>query len=407
MFRLKKNAAPSSSFAIYLRITVDGKRVEISMQRECDPAKWNLTTSRCIGNKEDAKILNAYLDTVQKKVYNAHQELLDNGAEITAEKIKNKLLGIDDNRKMILEIFKEHNNQMKELVGSEYAPLTLKRYETALSHVREFIKRKFKTSDLEISRLDYDFVSDYEFYLKSVRKCGHNSTVKYISNLKKVITVCVKKGWLLKDPFYGFKMAVREVSREILTQEELDKIISKKFSGRRMSVVKDIFLFSCYTGLAYVDVHKLKRSEIANGIDGEKWIIINRQKTNTSAHIPLLPICIEILNRYKDHPQCVNADRVLPVWCNQKMNEYLKEIADVCGIEKNLTYHMARHTFATTVTLNNGVPIETVSKMLGHKSIKITQHYAKVLDNKISHDMQILKNKFAANSQKEIAVIAS
>jgi len=169
-----------------------------------------------------------------------------------------------------------------------------------------------------------------------------------------------------------------------------------RFSIERLEIVKNIFLFSCYSGLAYADVQKLKRSEIRIGIDGEKWIFTKRQKTDVSSRIPLLSPALKIINSFEQHPQCKNQDRVLPVLSNQKMNSYLKEIADACGINKNLTYHLARYTFATTITLSNGVPIETVSKMLDHRNIKTTQHYAKILDKKISDDMRSLRLKFSA-----------
>ena len=190
-------------------------------------------------------------------------------------------------------------------------------------------------------------------------------------------------------------MAKREVERTALTEHELGILQNKSFSIERLKLVKDIFIFSCYTGLAYVDVQKLKRSEINIGVDGEKWIFTKRQKTDSSSRIPLLPAALEILENYQEHPQCKFQDKVLPVLSNQKMNSYLKEIADVCGIQKNLTYHIARHTFATTVTLSNGVPIETVSKMLGHRNLKTTQHYAKILDKKISEDMKNLRAKYS------------
>lgn len=394
LFRLKKPTNyQKGPQPIYLRITVDGKRTELSAQRDCEPAKWNVALGRAGGTKEDIKTLNAYLDSLQRKAYEAHQALLDAREVVTAEKIKNRLLGIAERPRMILEIFQEHNDQMKTLIGNGYAPLTHKRYTTALEHTREFIGWKFRLSDLEITKLNYEFIADFEFYLRSVRKCAHNSTMKYLTNFKKVVLICVKKGWLQKDPFYGFSIAPKDVSREILTQEELDAIAQKQFTALRINIVRDIFLFSCYTGLAYVDVHKLKRSEICTGVDGGKWIFTSRQKTEGPSRIPLLPICLEIMKSYEQHPQCVTQDRVLPVWSNQKMNEYLKEIADLCGIKKRLTYHIARHTFATTITLNNGVPIETVAKMLGHKSLKTTQHYAKILDKKISEDMQVLRRK--------------
>jgi hypothetical protein len=295
VFRLKTpKSYVSGPKPIYLRITVDGSRVELSTQRDCEPDKWNAPANRAKGNKEDAKALNAFLESMKQKVHEAHRTLMDKGQTITPEKIKNQLFGNPERPKMILEVFQEHNDELAKLVGSEYAPLTLKRYRTALGHVRKFIKWKYRQSDRQISELDFEFIRSYEFYLKGIRQCAHNSTVKYLSNFKKVVLLCVKRAWLQRDPFYGFKLAPREIIRESLNQEELDSIISKKFSVERIKIVKDIFLFSCYTGLAYVDVHHLKRSEISTGIDGGKWIIIKRQKTETSARIPLLPICFTI-----------------------------------------------------------------------------------------------------------------
>ena len=386
IFYLKKKRNYSQgAVPIYMRVTVNGERTEISSKRVCDdPLKWNPHAGRMMGNKESTRSLNSFLDSLQQKVYTAYQSLLNSDEVITPEKIKNKVLGISIKGRMIIEVFQQHNDQMNSLVGQEYAVLTARRYATSLRHTKEFIKWKFDVNDLEINKLNYEFISDFEFYLKSVRKCGHNSAIKYLSNFKKIVLQCVKKGWLPKDPFYGFNMATREVIREILTHEELHRIWQKEFQTERLKVSRDIFLFSCYTGLAYVDVHRLNRSNIGIGVDGLKWIFSTRQKTETPYKIPLLPIPLEILDRYKNHPQCMVNERLLPVWSNQKLNEYLKEIAEVCGIKKKLTYHMARHTFATTVTLNNGVPIETVSKMLGHRNIKITQHYAKTLDKKIS-----------------------
>ena len=217
--------------------------------------------------------------------------------------------------------------------------------------------------------------------------------MKYLANFKKVVLICFKNGWIVKDPFANFKITTQEVQREILTELELKEIANKYFNTDRLNHVKDIFVFSCYTGLAYADVKKLKRSEIIVGVDGEKWIFTKRQKTDTASRIPILPMVATLIEKYKDDPQCINKDRVLPVLSNQKMNAYLKEIADTCGINKNLTFHIARDTFATTVTLSNGVPIETVSKMLGHTNLRTTQHYAKILDLKVSEDMMALKRK--------------
>jgi integrase len=258
---------------------------------------------------------------------------------------------------------------MKALVKKEFSPLTLERYETSFRHTQEFMKWKFKFNDIDVKQMKYEFIADYEFWLKSVRNCDHNTSMKYLSNFKKIVHICIKNGWLTRDPFVGFKLTKREVERPFLVEEELTRIMNKDFVVPRLRQVRDIFIFCCYTGLAYADVEKLTRQEITIGIDGEKWIWTSRQKTDSATRVPLLPSALEILDRYKDDPQCVNKGRLLPVLSNQKMNTYLKEISDACEITKKMTFHTARHTFATTVTLTNGVPIETVSKMLGHRIV--------------------------------------
>lgn len=396
LFFLKKpKNYVKGNLPIYLRVTVEAERIELSTQRDCEPERWNPSSGRVNGVKEEIKSLNVYLDSLQTKVYEVHRSLLDKGDPITADNIKKKLRGETERPRMILEIFQQHNDQVGKLVGKDFSSGTLGRFKTSLDHTRNFISWKYNKTDFDITKLNYEFISEYAFWLKSVRNCNHNSTMKYLANFKKVVLICIKNGWLLKDPFLGFKLSKREVERPFLTQTELQQIAAKQFPTERLECVRDIFLFSCFTGLAYADVKKLKRGEIAIGVDGEKWVFIKRQKTKTSSRIPLLSTALEILNRYADHPQCVNEGRLFPVSSNQKMNAYIKEIADVCGINKNLTFHIARHTFATTVTLSNGVPIESVSKMLGHKNLRTTQHYAKILDKKVSEDMMALKGKFS------------
>ncbi len=237
-------------------------------------------------------------------------------------------------------------------------------------------------------------MTEFEFYLRSVKKCNNNTAVKYVRNFRKLIKICLENDWLDKNPCNRYEGKMKEVERDFLTEEELNRIYNKRFSSERLTLVKDIFIFYCYIGLTYVDVKGLKKDHIAIGIDGEKWISKNRQKTDTKSKIPALPIAQEIIQKYANHPRCLNEDAILPILTNQKKNSYLKEIGDLFDIPKEITFHMARHTFATSVTLTNGVPIETVSKMLGHKNIQTTQHYAKVLDKKVSEDMQILKSKF-------------
>lgn len=376
-----------------MRITVDGLPKEMTTARHCDPQSWNQKAEKAFGKTEQVRELNDHLTALQVKAFEARRLLIESSKEITAEAIKNLLTGQSEKARMILDVFSHHNEQMKALVNKEFSPATLERYKTSLEHTRSFIQWKYNKEDLEITKLDFDFVTDYEFWLKSVRKCNHNTTIKYISNFRKIVNRCIRSGWLTKDPFLGFKMTKREVERTALSKQEIQAIADKTFLSERLTQVRDIFLFCCYTGLAYADIKKLKRSEIAIGIDGEKWIFTSRQKTETASRIPLLPTSLAIMERYNQHPQCAHEDRLLPVLSNQKMNSYLKEIADTCDIEKKFTFHIARHTFATTVTLSNGVPIETVSKMLGHKNLRTTQHYAKIIDRKVSDDMQELKQK--------------
>lgn len=381
--------------SIYMRITVENQRFEMSTKYKCHPDKWSSQANRIKGKTEEARMINAYLNSLQLKVHQCRKYLLDHDLDVTLENIRNVLRGNTEQNRMILEIFSEHNEKMEALVGKEFAEGTLERYRTSYEHTKAFIQWKYQVDDLEIKRLDYDFISDYSFWLKSVRGCAHNTTVKYLANFKKIVLECIKRGWLIRDPFLGFKMAKKEVPRDYLTSEELDDLEAKFFEIERLGQVRDIFLFSCFTGLAYIDVKKLRRDQIYIGLDKEKWIATNRQKTDSSVRIPLLPKAQKLMEKYQAHPKCESDGSVLPVLSNQKMNAYLKEIADLCGIKKELTFHIARHTFATTVTLSNGVPIETVSKMLGHKSLKQTQHYAKIVDFKVSEDMKMLRSKLS------------
>jgi len=387
---------------LYLRITIDGKRSETATSLEIDPDKWE--AGKMKGTKEDAKSFNTYLDTLRNKLYDCHKELLQLGFPITAEALRNAFTGKGERSRYLIEIFKAHNSNIEKLIGKDYAKPTLTKYITTVNHLEGFLKWKYKISDINLSQLKYEFLADFEFYLKSEKSIDHNTTAKYIKNTKKVINDCVAKGWLKANPFSNFKITTKLVDRTFLSEAELDTLANKELKLERIALVRDIFVFSCYTGLSFIDVVNLTPNQIAIGMDREKWIFTSRQKTNTPSHIPLLPPAMEIINRYKDHPAAINKGRLLPVLSNQKMNAYLKEVADLCGIHKVLTFHVARHTFATTVTLTNGVPIESVSKMLGHKNMRTTQHYAKILDKKVSQDMELLFKKFKSkNKLKKVA----
>ena len=397
----KANAA--GQLPIYIRLTVDGQRFEFSSKKFIEKSKWSPELSKMKGSTEEARTINNYLDLMKSKVFDIQMELIHKNEELSLENFKSRILGTHQRERMIIPIYQNHNDKIDELVGNGYAYGTLERFKISLKHLQEFILWKYNVADISINKIDYAFVTEFEFYLRSVKKCNNNTAVKYVRNFRKIIKICLDNDWLDKNPCSRYEGKMKEVERDFLTEEELNRIYNKRFSSERLNLVKDIFIFSCYTGLAYVDVKGLKKDHIAIGIDGEKWIFKNRQKTDTKSKIPVLPIAQEIIQKYADHPKCLNEDSILPILTNQKMNAYLKEVADLCDIPKEITFHMARHTFATSVTLTNGVPIETVSKMLGHKNIQTTQHYAKILDKKVSEDMQVLRDKFS-NSKMQITV---
>jgi len=396
LFFLKKGKRCNEKrLPIYVRVTVDGLRAEWSLQRSWETgSKWNKTLGRASGTKEEAKILNAFLDTIQGNMFAVQKEYALRNEPLTAEQVRSKILYKSEEKQYNLtEIYRYHNDQFEKLVGLEFSNGTHKKFKSALKSLEAFIEWKFDKKDVSLTQINHKFITDYEFYLKSIQKLQHNSAMGNIKKLKKIIRQCVANNWLDKDPFKSYKITTKETHRNFLLKEELEVLIDKKISVQRLDQVRDIFLFSCYTGLSYSDVMMLAPKDISIGVDGEQWIFTTRIKTDTGSRIPLLPIAKSILEKYSKEPSIVNSERLLPNLSNQRLNSYLKEIGDICGFNKELTFHCARHTFATTVTLNNGVPIETVGKMLGHKTLRTTQIYAKILDSKVSGDMQALKEK--------------
>ncbi|WP_018612604.1 site-specific integrase [Segetibacter koreensis] len=374
-FYLKKpKNYTNGKMPIYMRLTVDGQRIEVSTQRECEPSKWNKQSERVIGKKEEINRLNSRLESLLSRIYVAEKELSLSGEIVSAIAIRDKLMGKEDQGNMLLKIYKHHNQEFEELVKREqFAIGTLKKFRSAYNSLHAFIKSKYKAEDYPVSKISHQFLADYEFYLKTTENNQHNSAMTKVKKLKKIVRICVANGWMKQDPFKSFKVTTAETHRNFLLEFELKKIHEKQFINPRLELVKDIFLFSCYTGLSYSDLAKLTPDEIVKGIDGKLWVFTSRTKVDTLSRIPLLPEALHIIEKYKCHPKAIANKVVLPILSNQKMNSYLKEISDCSGINKELTFHCARHTFATTVTLTNGVPIETVGKMLGHKSLRTTK----------------------------------
>ncbi len=377
---------------IYARITLDGKRAEFSTGKQVNPSKWDANTGRLRGKTPEILVLNRFFDTLKNKCVTIYDEEVRNEEYVDAETVKNVFLGKGQKQYMILEIFQDHNDEMESLVGKEYSAGTLQRYKAAKSHISDYIAHKYQKKDYPLKKIDYEFITGFDYFLKSKKNCSHNTATKYIVNFKKIVRIAYANQWIDRDPFFHWSASWKQKEREFLTHEELESMLKQEFEFERLDTVRDMFLFCCYTGLAFADIEKLTKDDLVKDIKGNQWIKTKRKKTKVLSSIPLLSIPEAIIEKYKEHPRVIEKKTLLPVYTNQRTNSYLKEIATACKIKKTLTTHLARHTFATTVTLSNGVPIESVSKMLGHTSLKTTQIYAKVLDSKISDDMEKLKN---------------
>lgn len=378
---------------IYIRITINNKRTDFSTGQKCLPDNWDLKRAKAKSNTPSGKLINAAVNSIIGKIQLISNRIQSNNLPFTIDTFLEEFKGKAPFKRTLVPIIQNHNALLKQLVGIEYAKGTHDRYQTLLMHVKAFMLKQYSIKDIDIEKLNLAFVKDFDFYLRITRGCGNNSTVKYIKNLRKIIRVCLENDWLSHDPFKLYKNKIIAVEKEYLTTVELQKIIDLETEFPRLNMVRDIFLFSCYTGLAYSDVAQLTEKSISKGIDGEDWIHIHRQKTKISAQIPILDIPKKLIAKYKDNIKCINDGTLLPRYSNQLLNNYLKEIAVCAKINKNITFHTARHTFATTVTLSRGVPMETVSKMLGHTSIRTTQVYAKITNSKVSEDMLKLKLK--------------
>ena len=396
-FWINATRAKNEHVAVYARVTVNGKRSNISLKRKVRISEWDSNRGKAKGTKQESRLLNRYLDLVKNSIYEAHDQLLREKVFICSQSIKARFLGEDNEQYSLLTLVDYHNTQMSESLT--YG--TLKNYFTTQKYIKLFLVKKRKTQDVYLSQLTFRFLVDFEKFLRThtpadhQKKMENNTIMKHIQRLRKMVTLAYKMEWIDKDPFIKFKPTYIKNERGFLSPNELQAIIEKQFDIDRLTLVKDLFVFSCYTGLSYIDVMNLNEDNIALGIDGERWIITNRQKTHNKVKIPILPIAEELITKYKGHIKTKNTNTLFPTISNQKLNAYLKEIADVCNIKKNITFHIARHTFATTVTLSNGVPIETVSKLLGHTKIATTQIYAKVIERKVSEDMRELKKRIS------------
>lgn len=404
LFYLRKNYLNKSGKAgIMVRLTVNGDMVQFSSKLDIEPALWDTKAGKAIGNSVKARQMNSMLDDIRTALNNHYRYVESRDSFVTAEKVRNAFLGYEVRQQTLLELFKQHNEDASKLNGISKAPATLVKYDRTYRRLEEFMKAKYKVSDIALREIDHKFVTDFEFYLRTVSRCNENTTGKFMQIFRKIVLIAKNNGWITIDPFANYHIHMKAVDRGYLTEQELERILEKDFDSRRLEQVRDVFIFSCFTGLSYVDVRNLTKENVVTSFDGKLWLQLHRQKTSTAVNLPLLKIPLAILKKYEDK---LPDGRLLPVSSNQKLNSYLKEIADVCGIKKNLTFHLARHTFATTTTLAKGVPIETVSKMLGHTNIKTTQIYARITNDKIREDMEMLAGKLEGIENIAIKAVA-
>ncbi|OXA99004.1 recombinase [Flavobacterium plurextorum] len=400
VFFMKITSNDKKIRTVYFRITVNGIPKEASTKRKWEYSRWDQKAERAVGTKEDAKSLNFFLDSLTLKINEIKTEMMYSRKSITAEKIMDHILGRVTPKVKVLEDFQKHNDEMRALLGKGYAKGTLDRFTITKNHLTAFIKFKFKKEDLDFTDLNLEFIKDFEFYLRTVRDCSNNTTLKYIANFKKIVIRAIDNEIINKDPFKNFKGRKTKMVKKPLTTQELYELERHYFTTDRLNVVRDVFVFQCYTGLAYIDAYQLKRTDIKKGIDDNLWIMSERQKTNSTTNIPLLPQALKIIEKYKEHPLCIQRGTVLPVSSNQKMNEYLKEIAILCGFPFTLNTHIARRTFGSTVTLNNNVPINVVKELLGHASVKQTEAYAITEQATIGREMSLLNKKLNKTASK-------
>jgi site-specific recombinase XerD len=379
---------------VMLRININGERAVLQLKRYLKSEDWDTTRYVMKGRSNEARIFNDYLEAVRVKAHKKYNELLSLTDDVTPQMLRDAILGVNTAKtRTVIDIWQDHVDGLQKLIGKENTYATYQKHNTAKNHFQKFLQKYYRVNDVSIKAVDHHMIQQYNMYLKTEKGCNSNTATKFLQNLKRITCISMRNGWLLKDPFVGISMSIKEVDRPYLTMEEIQTLIDYDSNIERLKRVRDIFIFSCYTGLAYIDVKKLKKAEVEGSEELGYWIRTRRQKTDARANIPLLDIPMDIINNYCRLDLLMPEDPILPVLSNQKVNAYLKELADVCGIHKELTFHVARHSFATSVTMTNGVPMETVSKMLGHKNMKSTQHYARIVDQKVGEDMKLLAAK--------------
>ena len=396
LFYLKKDRIKSDgSIPVYARITVDKKFTQFNTKLKCKESSWE--SGKAVGKSTEVLRLNTTLNEIRTTIHNHYHTIQQRDGYVTAERVKNAFLGKEEQRKTIVSFFEQHNEQFRLKVGNNLSThKSYTRYELTKNRLITFMREKYRVDDIPIREMNPVFIEKFYMYIRENYECTHNTAMKFVQRVRTIVNYAKNTGSVTADPFANYRLKFEYVERAYLDQQEIDRIWMKSFASERLEQVRDIFVFSCYTGLSYIDICELKSENIRPMFDGHRWIVMPRHKTKVISHIRLLDIPEAILRKYEEKQL---KGKLLPIISNQKMNDYLKEIADVCGTRKKITFHAGRHSFAT-LALGYGVPIETVSKMLGHTNIRTTQVYARITDRKLSDDMEMMARKLNGRSIK-------
>jgi site-specific recombinase XerD len=393
LFYLKKQRKTAGGqYPIYLRFTLNRERAEFSIKRRVLLEDWDQSRGYSNRRSKDAIQLNEYLDQCRLKAFQCHKDLISEDLAVSAQSLKDRYLGRDVSANDLLTVCEEYLTIVDERTKVDISNDTYGHYELCFRQLTEFFKYTGKRRDTKIKDVTLKLIKDFEHYLRTVKGLGSNTAIKRLKTLRTVFKYAYANEYIKRDPFVNLPLREKYVHRGYLTEEELRIICNKELHTNRLREVRDVFLFSCYTSLPYSDVLSLETKHIETREDGQKWIIKQRIKTGAMLRIPLLSEAQKLLINYTNHPDIVNSNKLLPVKSNQKMNAYLKEIAAICGIEKRLTSHLGRHTFAT-IALANGVSLEVLQTILGHSSLEFTKIYAVMLSSRVDREMKEFQSR--------------
>lgn len=391
LFYLKRNVCKANGLMpIMCRITINGKACAFSCKLDAEERLWDVSLGKMLGRSIVAKEINNILEKIRFGIYNAYYDIKERDGYVSAQKVKNRFLGIDQFSKPLLSVFKQYNDEYRKQVGKVKSLRSYFKYCTVYKHLQEFIKHQYGVDDIALRDLSPSHIADFEFFLRVEKKHCTNTVWSYMMPFRSIVHKAINNGLLQTDPFCFYRIAKEDTKREYLSIEEIKMLINGSFKKKSYELIRDLFIFCCFTGLSWRDMYNLTPENLQVSFDGHLWIKCIRQKTGTETNIRLLDTATYIIDKYKNK---VDDNKLLPVPCYANCRHGIKVIAKTCGIKKNVCWHQSRHSYATTICLSNGVPIETLSKLMGHTSIKTTQIYAKIVSQKISSDIEKLSKE--------------